>query len=226
MSEDAIIRSWLANAGAWTEVVRTDGIQSRRLGTNAAVVAAIAALEPASLLDVGCGEGWLCREFTARGVDCTGVDASGLLVDVARQSGGGRFEAIDYAALAEGDALSGPFDAIACNFALLGEEILPLLAGLRRRLSATGRLVLQTVHPLVAGADGDYIDGWRTETFAAFGAGRFPAEMPWYFRTLSRWVEDLGKAGFVVEQVREPPDPNTGRPLSLLLVAAPRGRDD
>lgn len=225
MSDDAIVRSWLANADAWTDVVRTDGIESRRLGTNAAVVAAIAALGPASLLDVGCGEGWLCREFSARGVDCTGVDASGPLVDAARQAGGGRFEELDYAALAQSDALPGPFDVVACNFALLGEHILPLLAGLRRRLSPTGRLVLQTVHPMVAGAEGDYVDGWRTETFAAFGAGRFPVSMPWYFRTLSRWVEDLGLAGMGVEQVREPLDPNTGRPLSLLLVAAPRGRD-
>ncbi|KFL37566.1 hypothetical protein N788_09265 [Arenimonas donghaensis DSM 18148 = HO3-R19] len=222
MGEDAIIRSWLANADAWAEVVRTDGIESRRLGTNAAVVEAIAALAPATLLDVGCGEGWLCREFAARDVRCTGVDASASLVHAAREAGDGHYEVLDYAALAAGDALPGPFDAIACNFALLGEDILPLLASLRRRLSATGRLVLQTVHPLVAGADGDYADGWRTETFAAFGAGRFPASMPWYFRTLSRWVDDLGKAGLGVERVREPMDPNTGRPLSLLLVAAPR----
>ena len=222
MGEDAIIRSWLANADAWAEVVRTDGIESRRLGTNAAVVDAIAALAPATLLDVGCGEGWLCRAFSGRGVACTGVDASAPLVQAAREAGDGRFEVLDYAALAAGDALPGPFDAIACNFALLGEDILPLLASLRRRLSASGRLVLQTVHPLVAGADGDYADGWRTATFAAFGTGRFPASMPWYFRTLSRWVDDLGKAGLVVERVREPLDPNTGRPLSLLLVAAPR----
>lgn len=222
MGEDAIIRSWLANADAWADLVRTDGIESRRLGTNAAVVEAIAALAPATLLDVGCGEGWLCREFAARDVRCTGADASAPLVHAAREAGGGRFEVLDYAALAAGDALPGPFDAIACNFALLGEDILPLLVGLRRRLSDSGRLVLQTVHPLVAGIDGDYVDGWRTEAFAAFGAGRFPASMPWYFRTLSRWVDDLGKAGLGVERAREPLDPNTGRPLSLLLVAAPR----
>ena len=46
--------------------------------------------------------------------------------------------------------------------------------------------------------------------------------MPWFFRTLPRWVADLGEAGLVVESLREPPDPNTGRPLSLLVVAAPR----
>ena len=221
MKDEAITRSWLANAEAWTQIVRNDGIESRRLGTNAAVVAAIAELNPATLLDVGCGEGWLCRTFSERGVACTGVDASPPLLAAAREAGGGNFEVIDYATLAGSNALPGPFDVIVCNFALLGEDIVPLLAGLRRRLSPTGRLLVHTVHPWVACGDGDYADGWRRETFAAFGGG-FKEAMPWFFRTLPRWVADLGEAGLVVESLREPPDPNTGRPLSLLVVAAPR----
>ena len=222
MKDEAITRSWLANAEAWTHIVRSDGIESRRLGTNAAVVAAIIELDPATLLDVGCGEGWLCRTFSERGVACTGVDASPPLLAAAREAGGGNFEVMDYATLAGSNVLPGPFDVIVCNFALLGEDIVPLLAGLRRRLSPAGRLVVHTVHPWVACGDGDYADGWRSETFAAFGAGRFKEAMPWFFRTLPRWVADLGEAGLVVESLREPPDPNTGRPLSLLVVAAPR----
>ena len=222
MKDEAITRSWLANAEAWTHIVRSDGIESRRLGTNAAVVAAIAELAPATLLDVGCGEGWLCRTFSERGVACTGVDASPPLVDAAREAGGGDFQEMDYATLAGSDALPGPFDVVACNFALLGEDIVPLLAGLRRRLSPAGRLVVHTVHPWMACGDGAYADGWRSEDFAAFGAGRFRESMPWFFRTLPRWVADLGEVGLVVESLREPPDPGTGRPLSLLIVAAPR----
>ncbi|GGA78980.1 hypothetical protein GCM10011521_16500 [Arenimonas soli] len=222
MKDEAITRSWLANADAWTHLVRSDGIESRRLGTNAAVVAAIAELAPATLLDVGCGEGWLCRAFSGRGVACTGIDASPPLVAAAREAGGGDFTVTDYATLAGSNTLPGPFDAIACNFALLGEDITPLLAGLRRRLSPTGRLVVHTMHPWVACGDGEYADGWRSETFAAFGAGQFKEAMPWYFRTLARWVADLGDAGLGLESLREPPDPNTGRPLSLLMVAAPR----
>lgn len=222
MDDDAITRSWLANAQAWTDIVRSDGIASRRLGTNAAIVEAVAGLAPATLLDVGCGEGWLCREFNERGVDCVGVDGSPPLVEAARTAGGGRFEILDYATLARGDVLPGPFDAIVCNFALLDENILPLLIALRKRLSPSGCLVIHTVHPWeTSGAEG-YADGWRTETFAAFGAGRFRSAMPWYFRTLARWIMDLREADLVLEELREPPDPYTGRPLSLLMIAAPR----
>jgi hypothetical protein len=48
---------------------------------------------------------------------------------------------------------------------------------------------------------------------------QFTASMPYYFRTFSRWVEELSAAGFSVLRCREPLHPETGRPLSLLLVA-------
>ena len=45
--------------------------------------------------------------------------------------------------------------------------------------------------------------------------------MPYYFRTFSRWVEDLTAANFAIVHCREPLHPETGRPLSLLIVAGP-----
>jgi len=60
--------------------------------------------------------------------------------------------------------------------------------------------------------------GWRTETFAQIGDG-FTARMPYYFRTFSRWVEELTAARFAIVHCQEPPDPETGKPLSLLIVA-------
>lgn len=222
MNDETIRRSWEANAAAWTRAVRGDVIESRRLGTEAAIVAALRALAPASLLDVGCGEGWLCRAMAADGVQCTGVDGSVPLLAAARALGGGRFEPFDYTDLAEGDGLPGPFDAIACNFALLGEDIVPLLRGLRRRLAPGGRLLIQTVHPFSACGDAPYRDGWRSEDFAAFGDAGFVMAMPWYFRTLGRWLRDLDAAGLELATLGEPTAPDGDRPLSLLLVAAAR----
>ena len=48
----------------------------------------------------------------------------------------------------------------------------------------------------------------------------FPESMPWYFRTLGSWMDELAAAGLVVRGVREPLHPETGRPLSLLLHCA------
>ncbi|HSK40392.1 MAG TPA: hypothetical protein VK943_11555, partial [Arenibaculum sp.] len=53
--------SWTANAGLWTQAVRSGAIASRRLATDDAVVRAVAARRPRRVLDLGCGEGWLAR---------------------------------------------------------------------------------------------------------------------------------------------------------------------
>ena len=68
--------SWERNAANWTRVVREGLIPSRRAGTDAAILDAIAERAPRRLLDIGCGEGWLPaprpRERAARASVSTG----------------------------------------------------------------------------------------------------------------------------------------------------------
>ena len=71
------------------------------------------------------------------------------------------------------------------------------------------------------GGEAPYRDGWKTETFRGFGEG-FTEAMPWYFRTLTSWVTLLQATGFGLVEVREPVHPDSGRPLSLLLIAVPK----
>jgi 2-polyprenyl-3-methyl-5-hydroxy-6-metoxy-1,4-benzoquinol methylase len=222
MSAEASLRmreSWQRNAAAWTDAVRGQRIASRRAGTDAAIVDAVLKWAPSRVLDAGCGEGWLARVLAERGVGVVGIDASEPLIESARALGGGRFETMTYADLAaNAHALGAPFDVAVCNFALLEEDLAPALDAIVRALGTDGRLVVQTVHPWTACGDARYENGWRLETFAAFGEG-FAAPMPWYFRTLGAWVDALAAAGFRVERVEEPVDRESGRPLSLLLTA-------
>lgn len=215
---EQLSRSWEANAEAWTDAVRTGSIESRRVATDGAILEAVTEARPRTVLDVGCGEGWLARALGARGIAVVGVDASGPLIEAARRRGGARFERCTYEEIAAGTVeVGGPFDAVVCNFALLHEDLQPLLTALRARLTDGGSLLVQTVHPWTASA-GEYVDGWRTEDFSAMGEGlREP--MPWYFRTLESWVRLVGAAGYTLREVREPRHPGTSRPLSLLLVA-------
>lgn len=225
MSADAadrparLLQSWESNAGAWTEAVRERRIPSRRAGTDDAIVAAVLRTNPASVLDVGCGEGWLARALAAKGCRVVGIDASDALVASARELGGGTFFAMTYEAMVPRE-LGAPFDAAVCNYSLFDAELAPLLGALRGALAANGRLVIQTVHPWTACGDAPYVDGWREETFAGFGGG-FTAPMPWYFRTLASWVEAIGAARFAIGRIVEPVNAETGRPLSLLIEATP-----
>jgi 2-polyprenyl-3-methyl-5-hydroxy-6-metoxy-1,4-benzoquinol methylase len=218
---DRLIQSWTGNAAAWTAAVRDGRIESRELATNAAILEGVLALGPKRVLDVGCGEGWLCRALAGHGVDTVGIDVSAPLVATAREMGGGRFEVLPYSELGAAAASLGRFDALACNFSLLEEDIGPMLADLRGLLQPGGHLVIQTVHPWSACGEEPYRDGWRLEDFSAFGEEAFPEPMPWFFRTLSSWHSVLAIAGYHVLALAEPAHPETARPLSLLLSCAP-----
>ena len=208
-NSEQLRRSWSANADAWSAAVREQKIESRRLATNAAIVDAVLELQPRSVLDLGCGEGWLTRELASRGIAATGVDASRELIDAARALGG-TFHALAYDEL----ALDDTFDVVVANFSLL-EETLPLQK-VRALLANKGAFVIQTVHPVFSPAP--YEDGWRVEDFASF-EGEWPERMPWFFRTLESWSRLLRDAGFVIAEVREPLHPERKQPLSLILVS-------
>jgi 2-polyprenyl-3-methyl-5-hydroxy-6-metoxy-1,4-benzoquinol methylase len=160
--EKQLRQSWEANAQAWTSAVRGHRIPSRNAGTDEAIVSTLPSMPKGTLLDIGCGEGWLSRAAAQRGWEAIGVDASAALIERAREHSGAEYHVIAYEDIRH--FVRGTFDCIVCNFSLLGEEIRPLLTSLRDLLSSDGSLVIQTVHPWTATNDQPYQDGWREET--------------------------------------------------------------
>lgn len=204
-------QSWIDNAAGWTAAVREGRIESRRLVTDAAILDAIRRHRPARLLDIGCGEGWLCRAAATEGIVATGIDASAPLIEAARAAGGARYERMGYDEL--DPALLGRHDLLVCNFALLDDRLPQLLRRLQVLCEPGGRLLIQTLHPGDAEAE-----GWREERFEAFGSG-FPAAMPWYFRSRAGWLAALREAGWDDIRLAEPRHPHSGAAASLLLDA-------
>lgn len=218
LSDAKVIDSWHHNVSAWTAAVRNEEIESRRLVTDAAILDAVLGRSPRSALDLGCGEGWLVRALAEHGVHATGVDAVPALIEAAERAGGGTFRALSYEQIAEG-ALDVSADAVVANFALIGEHaVAALLRCVPSLLTPTGVLIIQTVHPVIAGGDLPYVDGWRTGSWAGFSAD-FVDPAPWYFRTIGSWVRLLGASGLQLLELREPVHPATGKPASLILIA-------
>lgn len=202
----------------WTAAVRGGCIDSRRKGTDKAIIDALCGLRPRTVIDLGCGEGWLVRALSERDIDALGLDGEPALIAQAQAAGGGRFEVQSYEALAEG-ALALCADVVVCNFSLLGGAVVErVLRRVPEWLRPQGHLVVQTLHPWLASGEAGYRDGWREGSWAGCGAG-FGEAAPWYFRTLGSWLDLLERSGLRLRELREPISTD-GHVLSLLLVAS------
>ncbi|HKR47281.1 MAG TPA: methyltransferase domain-containing protein [Paraburkholderia sp.] len=217
-----VLASWQRNATPWIAAVRGGEIASRRLVTDAAVLDAVLACAPRSVIDLGCGEGWLALALARRRVAVTGVDAVPELVESARAAGLADCRLLTYEQVAQG-ALPCRADAVVCNFSLIGStSVDDLLRAVPTLLEPRGTLIVQTLHPLAACADEPYVDGWRAGSWAGFSSA-FRDAPPWYFRTLESWIALLDMSGLDLRALREPLDPRSGKPASVLFIAQRRG---
>lgn len=216
-AERRMLATWDADADAWTGAVRGGALATRRI-TDEALVEVIRQVPTGPILDAGCGEGWLARRLAEYGHKVTGIDGSARLVERAKELGGGDFRVLSYSDAAENPRLlRGPFGTVVFNFSLLDDKVTGILYAVGATLFPYGRVLIQTLHPGAACGEGEpYRDGWREEAFPGLG---FPEPIPYFFRTFSRWVLELRRAGLILVETYEPLDPDTGRPVSLILSA-------
>lgn len=221
LARDAdIVKAWDANAGAWAEDLRGGRVPGRA-AADQALMKTVREVPTGPVLDAGCGEGWLVRALAEKGHRVTGIDGSEAMVKRALEGGAGRVRALSYADAAENPRrLEGPYGTIVFNFSLDGERITPILDAAARVLFPYGRVLIHTRHPAAAEFAGPepYRSGWREDSLAHAGLG-LPAPVPAYVRTLATWILELRRSRLILTEIVEPLDPDTGRPVSLLLNA-------
>jgi ubiquinone/menaquinone biosynthesis C-methylase UbiE len=122
------------------------------------------------VLDMACGQGVLCRLLASKGVEMTGVDASGELIAAARERAGGseRSKKTEEGGAGEksiqeirylvGDARElgflseNYFDAAACLLAIQNiHPIGPVFSAAARVLKVGGKFVVVMMHPCFRG---------------------------------------------------------------------------
>ena len=222
LSDAKIVDSWHRNATPWTSAVRESRIESRKLVTNQAIIDAVLSRSPKTVLDIGCGEGWLARALSEHGIRAIGVDVVPDLIEQAKRAGGGDFRVASYEDIAAGK-LDAKVDVAIANFSLIGKESVEnLLASVSSLLAPTGTFIIQTLHPVVATGDQPYKDGWRTGSWTGFSED-FTDPAPWYFRTLESWVALLDASGLHLLELREPVHPGTGKPASAIFICKVAG---
>ena len=218
LRDEKIIESWEKNAAAWVTAVRGGQIASRRQATDHAILDAVVSNTPRSVLDIGCGEGWLARALAAKNIHVIGIDVIPDLVAEAQRAGGGDFRVVSYEELAAG-TFSASVDVVVSNFAFLGDEsVSGVFKATSSLLNPGGSFIVQTLHPVIACGDLPYQDGWREGSWAGFSSD-FTDPAPWYFRTLESWTTLFVTSGFRLREIREPIHPMTRKPASVIFIA-------
>lgn len=225
LTEKEITDSWIENVKPWINAISESQIESRLAVTNQAIIDAVLSQSPQSVLDAGCGEGWLARALikSNENVEVLGVDVVPELIAYAQKQAIGQFKVPDFKVLGY-EALSFAvlqqrFDVIVANFSLLGkasvEYFFSNVAGL---LNPGGALIIQTIHPVIGCGDNSYEDGWRTGSWAGFSKD-FSNPAPWYFRTLPSWLALFAEFDLTLVEQLEPLHPKTQHPASVIFIA-------
>lgn len=216
-SEQAILESWQENAQPWIEAIEAKHIESRRLVTDQAIVETLMSLPIKTIIDIGCGEGWLVRELCRQGLSVTGIDAVAALLERAKALGEGTYQLCSYKNISA-QTITAKYDAAVCNFSLLGNtSVEHLFQAIPAILPNPGYLIVQTLHPQASCGNLPYDDGWREGSWAGFSEN-FTRPAPWYFRTLASWQNLFKRHGFSIMSIKEPVHPQTKARLSLIIV--------
>jgi 2-polyprenyl-3-methyl-5-hydroxy-6-metoxy-1,4-benzoquinol methylase len=217
-----ILSSWNANAHQWIAALDGEELESRKLVTNKAIVNAVVAHHPSNVMDVGCGEGWLCRALQQHGIATMGVDGVAQLVQNARMKGPGLFEVATFEKMiANTNWTTNLYDAVVFNFCLYEKEMTKqLIHAALSWVHPGGKLFIQTLHPFAMLKENEpYTDRWKTESWAGLQR-TFTHPYSWYYRTMASWLHAVGHAGWKSIKIEEPLHPVNGKPASLIIVAS------
>ncbi len=214
-----------------------------------AYVAIIEEFDAHGVIDIGCGTGCLAVRLAENGIRVIAVDAAAASLDVARAKPYADRVTWVHADATALDGLVPEWDlaVMTGNVAQVfvdDADWMETLRAIRRALRPEGRLVFETRRPEARDWEnwakpptpGTLPDGREVVTDLAVDDSAYPlvslagsvaidreilrSSSTLRFRTLSEIDSDLGRAGFVVTEVRDAPD----RPGKEYVVLAQRGR--
>jgi SAM-dependent methyltransferase len=140
--------AWEAEARNWIAWARAPGHDSYWLFHRDAFLAGLPP-PPARVVDIGCGEGRLVRDLTARAYEVIGVDASETMIAAAREADPeGQYHLADAASVPLPDASA---DLVTAFMSLHDvDDIDGAVREIARLLVPRGRLRAAVVHPIAS----------------------------------------------------------------------------
>jgi len=178
------------------------------------------------ILDLACGQGFLCRELARRGAQVTGVDASGEMIRLARTYESGNPLGITYLHADAADLRDlddSSFDIVICNLSLTDiADLEGAMTEVARVLVPGGRFIFSLLHPCFHPPNARFITDSAGRVFHR-AVGRYYQEGHWWpegpeaggppswrsragaiHRTLSAYLNALTRHNLAPVHIEEP----------------------
>ena len=220
------ITGWEQMVEWWDENIGDDGDLWHRTLIDPPVFQLVGDVAGQRVLDLACGNGYMCRRFARQGAKVVGVDANAPIIERARAREAREPLGITYhtADAAHLEMLAdGTYDIAVCNMALMDiADAAGAIQEVARVLRPQGRFIASLCHPCF---DKVNTSGWvieriypNTTIWRKMSRYRELAadDLPWlkvgdqavitraYHRPLSWYFRVLRAAGFVVAALEEP----------------------
>jgi len=207
---------WNCIADDWRIQVGDDGDRNRILNSDPVLWKFAGDVSGLTVLDAGCGTGYLSKKLRDRGALVTGIDFSERMIEIARAKHpdiGFRVDSCS-ALRTIGDE---HFDIVIANYVLMDvPELGGTMKAFNRVLRTGGMAVLVFSHPCfpqgratVSENDEETCYCWSFTYFEQRKCadppwGHFKSEFIWFHRPLSDYWKAFMTAGFVVVDFEEP----------------------
>jgi len=229
---DRIQKQWEENAEAFAELIAGAGTPHHKNILNPCVEELLGDVKGKSLLDAGCGEGYLARHYTKKGADVIAIDLSPRLIETSETITNDEGLEVDYRV---GDVChiesvpNETFDFVLSNLVLLNIPCLEdALKEYYRVLKKGGHLVFSIVHPafnfygpgswkmgekdpetnrrqgLFFKVDQYFDEKEYQHHWKTRKGEKFPAPISFFHRTLATYLNALVSTGFNLREFREP----------------------
>lgn len=225
VSEKQVSHAWDELADKWISGYTEYGDMNREYVIDPVIFRLLGSINGLSILDAGCGGGYLCRQLARKGAKVVGVDISKKFIEIAEKKEKEDPLNIKYYA----ESLHNlpmfkdkTFDIIISNLVLMDvADLDKAIKELRRVLKKSGKLVFSIMHPCFPSPtvhgwmrkprDSDrkedrlywMVDRYFDRTMETWQFYDWPAAYSFH-RPLSDYMKMLLKNGFVITDFEEP----------------------
>jgi len=225
VTEEQISRAWDKLADKWDSGYTEHGDMNRKYVIDPTIFRLTGSVKGLSILDAGCGNGYLCRLLAKKGAKMVGIDLSRRFIEIAEQKEKETPLGIMYyigtlcnLAMFQNET----FDMIISNLAIMDvHDLEKAVNELHRILKKNGKLIFSIMHPCFSSPP---IHGWvrmpldsnRKEDWLYWKVDRYFERsveiwqyLDWpptysFHRPLSDYIKTLVRNSFTITDFEEP----------------------